>query len=58
MSPDNSLTVACGDAVVVVATHNVAVADDVVAAVGVVAADDVVVLVGVTAVVVVWVQWC
>ena len=50
--PDNSLMVACGDEVVVAATCNAAVADDVVAT------DGVVVAVGVVATVVVWVQWC
>ena len=50
MSPDNSLTVACGDVVVAVG--------DVAAVVGVVAADDVVVVVGATTAVVVWVQRC
>ena len=52
MSPNNSLTVACGDAVVVVATRNATTASDVAAA------DDVVVLVGDTIAIVVWVQKC
>ena len=56
MSPDNSRLVACGDAVVVAAACNVAVASDVAAAVGVAAVDDVVVVVGAAAAVVVWVQ--
>ena len=50
MSPDKSLLVTCGDAVVVAVVHNDAVAGDVAAA------DDVVVVVG--AMVVVWVQQC
>ena len=58
MSPDNSLLVACGDAVVVAAMQNTAAASDVVAAVGVEATDNVVVVVGVVAAVVVWVQQC
>ena len=58
MSPDNSLLVACGDVVVVVAMRNAATVGDVVATVGGVAADDVVVVVGVAVAVVVWVQWC
>ena len=55
MSPDNSLTVACGGEVVVAAARNVADADDVVAIVGFVAVDDVVVVVGAVVAVVVWV---
>ena len=60
MSPHKSQIVTCGDAVVVVATCNVAAMSDVAVVVGVVSADDVVVVVvvGATAVVVVWVQWC
>ena len=58
MSPDNSLTVACGDVVVVVAARNVAIVSDVAAVVGVVVVDDVVVVVGAVAAVVVWVQRC
>ena len=58
MSPNNSLTVACGDAVVVVAACNAAAASDVAAGVSVVAADDVVVVVGATATVAVWVHQC
>ena len=46
MSPNNSLTIACGDAVVVAAARNVAAVDDVVATIGVVA----------MAALVVWVQ--
>ena len=68
MSPNKSLMVACGDVVVVVATHNAATASDlatacnaaaagdVAALVGVVAADVVVVVVGVAVAVDVWVQ--
>ena len=52
MNPNNSLTVACGDVVVVATARNDAAAS------GVVAADDVVVVVGVVAAVVVWVQRC
>ena len=58
MSPDNSLLVSCGDAVVVAATRNVAAVSDVAATVNVVVADDVVVVVGAAATVVVWVQQC
>ena len=58
MIPDNSLMVACGDEVVVVATRNVAAMDDVAAAVDVAAVDGVVVAIGTVAVVVVWVQLC
>ena len=58
MSPNKSLTVACGDAIVVAATRNAAAGSDVVNIVGVAAADDVVVMVGAAAAVVVWVQWC
>ena len=58
MSPDNSLLVACGDAVVVAAARNAAAAGHVVDIVGVAAVDDVVVVVGAAATVVVWVQWC
>ena len=56
MSPNNSLMVACGDAVVVVVTSNAAAASDVAAAVGVAAADDVVVVVG--TIVSIWLQRC
>ena len=56
MSPDNSLLVACGDVVVVVAVRNVAAADDVGVVVGVAAADGVGVGVGGAATLVVWVQ--
>ena len=55
MSPDNSLMVACGDVVMVAATHNSTAADDVAVIVGVTAMDEVVVVVGVAAAVVVWV---
>ena len=58
MSPNNSLTVACGDAVVAVTAQNATTMGDVVANVGVAAVDDVVVVVGVAATVVVWVQRC
>ena len=58
MSPDNSLMVACGGEVVVVAVHNDAATDDVVTVVDVAAADGVVVVVGVATAVVVWVQQC
>ena len=58
MSLDKSLMVACGDVVVVVATHNAAFASDVVATVGVATADNVVVVVGVAAAIVVQVQRC
>ena len=51
-SPDKSLLVVCGDAVVVTATCNAAATDDVVAA------DGVVVAVGATTAVDVWVQQC
>ena len=54
MSPNNSLTVTCGDAVVVAATRNAAAAGTV----GVAASDNIVVVVGAAAVVVVWVQRC
>ena len=50
--------VACGDAIVVPAAHNVATASDVVAAIGVAAADDVVVVVEAAAAVIFWVQRC
>ena len=53
MSPDNSLLVACGDAVVVAAACNAAAVGDVAAAIGVAAVDDVVVVVGAMAAVVV-----
>ena len=56
MSPDNSLTVACGDVVVVAIALNAATMSDVVVAVGIVATDDVVVVVGAVAAIVVWVQ--
>ena len=58
MIPDNSLIVACGDAVVVAAARNAATVGDVAAIVGVAVADGVVVGVGVVVVVVVWVQRC
>ena len=58
MSPDNSLLVACGDAVVVVAVRNAAAVGDVAASIGVAAVDDVVVVVGAVAVVSVCVQQC
>ena len=58
MSTNNSLIVACGDVVVVVAARNATVASDVAAAVGVADADDVVVVVGVAATVSIWVQRC
>ena len=58
MSPDNSLLVACGDAVVVAAVRNAAAANVVAAAVGFATASDVVVVVGDVATVVVWVQLC
>ena len=51
-SPNNSLMVACGDAVVVVAMRNDAAASDVAAT------NDVVVVVGDTDAVVIWVQQC
>ena len=54
MSPHNSLLVACGGVVVVVAVRNAAAAGDVVAAVGIGSADDFVVVV--RAVAAVWVQ--
>ena len=54
MSPNNSLMVTCGDAVV----RNAAVAGDVVVAIGVAATDDVVVFVGAVAAIAIWVQWC
>ena len=57
MSLDNSLLVACRDAVVVAAVRN-AIASDIAAIVGVAAMEDVVVVVGAVAAVVVWVQWC
>ena len=56
MSLDNSLTVACGDAVVVAAARNAAAVDDVAAAVGDAAADSVVVGVGAMTALVVWVK--
>ena len=56
--PDNSLMVACGDEVVVVAVHNAPATGDVAAAIGIAAADDVVVVVGVVAAVDGWVQQC
>ena len=52
MSPDNSLLVACGDAVVVLAVRNFIAADDVAAANGVRVG------VGAVAALVVWVQQC
>ena len=58
MSPDNSLTITCGDVIVAPAAQNAAVAGDVVAAVGVAAVDGVVVVVGAVAAVGVWVQYC
>ena len=58
MSLDNSLTVACGGEVVVVAARNVVATDDVVAAIGVADADDVAVSVGAAVALVVWVQRC
>ena len=58
MSPDNSLLVACGDAVVVATVRNAMAADDVATSIDVMAADGVVVAVGVATVVVVWVQQC
>ena len=58
MSPNNSLAVACGDAVVVATVHNAVVVSDVAATIGVAAADDVVVVVRAAAAVDVWVQWC
>ena len=58
MSPDNSLLVACGDLVVIVAACNAATASGVTATIGGATADDVVVVVGAAAVVVVWVQQC
>ena len=58
MSLDKSLMVVCGGEVVVVATCNAAIVDDVAAVVGVADADDVLFGVGVVAVVIVWVQRC
>ena len=58
MSPNKSLMVACGDAVVVVAAHNATTVSDVVAVVGVVTVDNFVVVVGAATAVVVWVQRC
>ena len=58
MSPDNSLLVACGDAVVAAATRNAAATGDVVAAIGVAATDDVVVFIGAVVAIAIWVQWC
>ena len=55
MSPNNSLTVACGDAAVVAAACNVAATSDVAAAIGVAATDDIVVVIGAIDAVVVWV---
>ena len=52
MRKNNSLTIACGDAVVVAVVCNAAIASDVATA------DDVVVVVGDAVAVVVWVQWC
>ena len=52
MSPDNSLLVACGDAVVVAAACNSTVAGDVAAV------DNAVVVVGAMAALVSWVQQC
>ena len=49
MSPDNSLLVACGDVIMVVAMRNAGAMSDVAVA------DDVVVVVGVVATVTVWV---
>ena len=57
-TPDNSLLIGCGDAVVVTAARNAAAVGDVAAAIGVVDADDVVVVVGAAAAVAVWVQRC
>ena len=51
----NSLMVACGDEVVVVATHNFAAVNDAAAADGVAAVDGVAVVVGATTAVDVWV---
>ena len=58
MSPDNSLLVACGDAVVVVVACNATAANDVADDVDVAAVDGVVVVVGAVTAVVVWVQRC
>ena len=58
MSPDKSLLVACGDAVVVAVARNDAAADDVVTVVGVAATDSVGVGVGVAAALAIWVQRC
>ena len=56
MSLDNSLTVACGDAVVVAAMCNAAATSDVVVSIGVATTNNVVVVVRDK--VVVWVQQC
>ena len=58
MSPNNSLMVACGDAIVVADTRNAAATSDFVATIGVTTVDDVVVVVGDVAAVVFWVQRC
>ena len=58
MSPNNSLLVACGDAVVVVVVCNAATMSDVATTVGVVATEDVVVVVGAMVAVAVWVERC
>ena len=58
MSPDKSLTVACGDVVVDAAMHNVVATGDVVAAIDVATIDDVVVVVRDVVAVFVWVQQC
>ena len=57
-SPDKSLLVVCGGAVVVVAACNAAAVNDVVAVVGVAVADGVAVAVGAAAALVFWVQQC
>ena len=54
MSPDNSLLVACGDAVVVAAMCNATAMGDV----GVAAMDNVVVVVEAAVLVAIWVQQC
>ena len=58
MSPDNSLTIACGGVVVAAAARNGAAVGYVAAVVGVADVDDYVVVVGATVAVVVWVQRC
>ena len=58
MSANNSLLVACGDAVAVMAACSVAAVGDVASAVGIATADDVVVVVGAAAAVDVWVEQC